>query len=131
MTLALYYRPPSCPLDFSDLEDSILSLPPPLLQSCILIGDFNIDLSVRSQQATDLTGMLSSFHFTQLINEPTRISRSCSSIIDHVYSTNSSLISSCSICLPLCSSDYKSIQLSLNWSKHVSKKVTRRIWNYS
>ena len=131
LTLALYYRPPSSASDFVDLEDAILSLSPSQLKSCLLLGDFNVDLSNKSQLSIDLTGMLSSFHFTQLVNEPTRITRNCSTTIDHVYLTNPSLLSSCSICPPLASSDHRSIQLSLNWVKCPPKRVTRRIWNYS
>lgn len=75
--------------------------------------------------------MLSSFHFTQIVNEPTRVAKNSSTIIDHIYLTSTSLLSSCSTSPPLGSSDHRSLLLSLNWSKCPRKSVARRIWNYA
>ena len=89
------------------------------LKSCILLGDFNVDLLLNNQLSNDLTTMLSSFHFTQVVGEPTRLSKNLASLIDHVYLTDSSLLSFCSTSPPLGYSDHRSITLSLNWSKCV------------
>ena len=78
----------------------------------------------------DLIAMLSSFHFTQVVNEPTRVARSSSITIDHIYLTTISLLSSYLTCPPLGSTDHRSLQLSLNWTKCPQKTVSRRIWNY-
>jgi len=130
LTLVLFYRPPTSPLDFEDLENAILSLNPSWLKNCVLLGDFNVDLSCSSQSSIDLLASLSSFHFMQVVKEPTRVTKN-SAIIDHIYLTNTSLLSSCSTTTPLGSSNHKSLQLSLNWSKWPQKPVTRRIWKYS
>ena len=131
LTLALYYRPPSSALNFDDLEDAILSLSPSQLRNCVLLGDFNVDLSCSSQMSIDLIAMLSSFHFIQVVNEPTRVTKNSSTTIDHIYLTTPSLLSSCSTSPPLGSSDHRSLQFSLNWSKRPQRTVSRRIWNYS
>ena len=131
LTLVLFYRPPSSAPNFDDLEDAILSLTPAQLKNCVLLGDFNVDLSCSSQMSIDLTAMLYSFHFTQVVNEPARVAKNSSTIIDHMYLTTPSLLSSCSTCPPLGSSDHRSLQLSLNWFKCPQKTVSRRICNYS
>ena len=105
LTLVLYYRPPSSASNFDDLEDAILCLTPAQLKNCVLLGDFNVDLSCISQMSIDLIAMLSSFYFTQLVNEPTRVARSSSTTIDHMYLTTTLLLSSWSTCPPLGSSD--------------------------
>ena len=51
-------------------------------------GDFNIDLLVTNQLSNELTAMISSFHFTQVV-EPARLSKNSVSLIDHVYLTDS------------------------------------------
>ena len=73
LLLALYYRPPSSAPGFADLEDALVSLAPSQLKSCILLGDFNVDLLSTNQLSSDLVAMLSSFHFTQVVSEPTRV----------------------------------------------------------
>ena len=111
---ALYYRPPSSALNFDNFEDAILSLSPSLLRNCVLLGDFNVDVSCSSQTSIDLIAMLSSFHFTQVVNEPTRITKNSSTTIDHIYLTSPSFLSSCFTSPPLGSSDHRSLQFSLN-----------------
>ena len=59
-----------------------------------------------------------------------RVARSSSTTTDYIYLTTTSLLSSCSTCPPLGSSDHRSLQLSLNWSKCPQKTVSCRIWNY-
>lgn len=44
---------------------------PSQLKSCILLSDFNVDLLVNNQLSSELNAMLSSFHFTQVVGEPT------------------------------------------------------------
>ena len=110
---------------------ALVSLTPSQLKSYILLGDFNVDLLLNSQLSSDLTAMLSSFDFTQVVDKPTRLSKYSSSLIDHVYLSDCSMLSSCSTSPPLGTSDHRSILLSLNWSKCPSRKVTHRICNYS
>ena len=101
------------------------------MKNCILLGDFNVDLSCSNHTSIDLLAMLSSFHFTQIVNEPTRVAKNSSTIIDHIYLTSPSLLLNCFTSPPLGSSDHRSLMLSLNWSTCPRKSVARRIWNYS
>ena len=91
LLLALYYRPPSSTPGFADLEDALVSLVPSRLKSCILLGDFNVDLISTNQLSSVLVAMLSSFHFTQVVSEPTRVSKKSTTLIDQ----STSLIPPC------------------------------------
>ena len=57
----------------------------------------------------DITSMLSSFHLSKVVRDPTRITSHSSSLIDHVYVSNLSSLHSCSTKPPLGSSDHCSI----------------------
>ena len=88
-----WYRPPSAPVaSFNKLEKA-LSFLDKEGKEMILIGDTNCDLTAKttdqpidndSKHMVDLYGFLS---FVQLIGEPTRITVTTSSIIDHVATT--------------------------------------------
>ena len=44
------------------------------LKSAILLGDFNINLLLPDNQiASELTSVLSAFHLTQVVDQPTRV----------------------------------------------------------
>jgi hypothetical protein len=65
------------------VEISLLSLP------IIILGDFNIDLSISSPDAFLLKGLISQFNLTQLIKTPTRVKDTTvgvsSTNIDHIF----------------------------------------------
>ncbi|XP_064393634.1 uncharacterized protein LOC135341084 [Halichondria panicea] len=124
--LGIYYRPPSAgSANLADLECALESLQPSRLSNSILMGDFNIDLSKNSMQ------MLSHFHLTQVVSEPTRLTDKGSSLIDHVYISDHSLLQSCSTSPPLGSSDHQCISVVLKWSTRPIKRVKRDVWLYS
>ena len=57
------------------------------------MGDFNIDL--RSCTNHKWLNLLQLFDLSQLVTEPTRVTQTSSSLIDHVYSSNPENISEC------------------------------------
>ena len=71
--------------DFIDELNTVLSENFGPDDNLILTGDFNVDVSSFNQNGSDLTNMLNSLHFDQLINGPTRVCSSSSKIIDHVW----------------------------------------------
>ena len=81
--LGLYYPPSSAPRSFSELESALASIPPASLKSAILLGDFKINLLLPDNQ--ELTSVLSAFHLTQVVDQPTHVTANSSSLIDHVY----------------------------------------------
>ena len=56
------------------------------------MGDYNVnyDISEKSQNIIDYTNHIDSIGCTQKINKPTRICKTSSRIIDHIY-TNASI----------------------------------------
>ena len=61
-----------------------------LNQNCIVMGDFNInyDKATSQQNISDYANHINSAGCEQLINKPTRICQSSSSIIDHIYANS-------------------------------------------
>ena len=93
---------------------------PTRLRSTVLLGDFNINLMSATPHTNpcflpmrDLAGK---FNFTQVVTEPTRCTNVFSSMINHVYLSEASLLQSCLTLPPLGSSDHNCLLVKLNWS---------------
>ena len=113
--IGLYYCPPSSQSSsLSDLESALESTPPAFMKNFVLLGDFNIDLlQPDSPSAIELTNITSSFHLSQVLNSPTRETDHSATLVDHVYTSDTKLVNSCTILPPLDSSDHYSIQTTL------------------
>ena len=87
------YRPPSCSLaEFNYNYFHMIKNSESHNETCILIGDFNVDTieeSLDSELSSFVDNLQSEF-FIPLINIPTRITSSTASCIDHIY-TNCTL----------------------------------------
>ncbi len=92
--LCCAYRPPSARVEwiirFHSLLDSFAKDKMPL----ILAGDFNFNLLTDDSFATDLK---SEYHLSQLITEPTRHAKSSSTLIDHLYTSDRSIVCDCGV----------------------------------
>lgn len=53
-----------------------------------IMGDFNIDLSSNNSNSKEWLDFTSIFQLTQLIKEPTRVTATTSTLIDHFFTTN-------------------------------------------
>ena len=82
VTFAVCYRPPKDNTFVERLQSAFNSLN--LSNEIFLMGDFNICFQQKSSLFKAYSDLLQSFSFTQLINEPTRVTSETSSIIDHV-----------------------------------------------
>ena len=131
--IALHYRPPSSPRDLEELELVLHQLSLHTYQSSLLVGDFNIDLLRASDPlAVDLAGRASALGLQQVVRDPTRLSPSCNSLIDHLYSTNPAAIRSIAVGSPLGTSDHCSLRAILDLSPPRRPPfVKRKIWLYS
>ena len=133
MLIGLFYRPPSAPVSIiDDLDTALSDIHPTRLRSTVLLGDFNINLMSATPHTNpcflpmrDLPGK---FNFTQVVTEPTRCTNVSSSIIDHVYLSEASLLQSCLTLPPLGSSDHNCLLVKLNWSIPPPVKYKRTIW---
>ena len=91
--LCSVYRPPSVHSERIDLFEEELSIAQATGLEYILMGDFNIDLNPCTNNIWSI--LLQMFDLTQLFQEPTRVTQSSASLIDHVYSSHPENISSC------------------------------------
>ena len=89
------------------------------------MGDLNIDVTVHSNKKWQ--HLIDLFGFSQMITEPTRVTETTSTIIDHVYTSNPDNIierfaSPCSISdhFPVCFT--RKISNKISKSKHVITK---------
>ena len=130
LLLGLYYLPPSAGHSLTDLETFLQSLPPSKLKSAVFLGDFNIDLLSSTSPSYNITSVMSSFHFYQVVTEPTRISAASRTLIDHVYVSNRLLLHSCANAPPLGSSDHSCIHVDLTWSAPRPIRIRRQMWSY-
>ena len=82
------YKPPSNNYDdFETLLNSILQQIDKEKKTCILMGDFNIDL-LKYEHNNDTNRFIHqmySSHFYPVINKPTRITASTATIIDNIF----------------------------------------------
>ena len=101
MVVGLYYYPPSDINSLPLLDLALQDLHPS--HPVVLLGDFNVNLlpdHKNSPLSLTLLEIASKYNLTQLVNEPTRSVGSSSSLIDHVYSSDPSLCSSCWLIRP-------------------------------
>lgn len=66
----------------------------------------------------------------QVVTEPTRISGDSSSLIDHAYLSDSSILQSCHTIPPLCSSDHNCLLVNLNRLIPPPVKYKQTLWFY-
>ena len=89
-----WYRPSSDPVDSLNKVEKVLSYLDKEGKEIILLGDTNCDLAKRPQDqpAENNTKHISSlyelFSLKQLIEEPTRVTLTSSSMIDHIATTS-------------------------------------------
>ena len=64
----------------------------PSTNRCMLLGDFDINLLNQTNNVTNFVNSINSYHFIQLITNPTRFSgTSCPSQIDHMWYNNADI----------------------------------------
>lgn len=126
--VGVLYRPPGTSLSLEDLESVLLAQDLSAHRKAILIGDFNIDL--MSDVGSDLLDMTSSLGLTQLVREPTRVTASSATLIDHVHASSPSLVSSLCVGPPLGSSDHCCLELTLSIALPRSRQPRRKVWLY-
>nr|CAH7766594.1 unnamed protein product [Callosobruchus chinensis] len=81
--IVVIYRPPHTPINASvGIVDDMLSFFSPQYDNILILGDINIDLF---NHENPLSNCLDSFNFTQLINEPTRVTLHSSTLLDPIF----------------------------------------------
>ena len=93
--VSTWYRPPSSPVENFKYFESLLSRLDSENIEFYLLGDLNCDLSftVLDHGSRLLVDIANLFSLTQLIEEPTRITSSSSTLIDHIFTNSPDKIS--------------------------------------
>jgi len=89
----------------------------------IIAGDFNVDLLQNNYLSNTWSHIFESNGFHQLVTEPTRVTNSSSTLIDHVLSRECIKIQKTQVSvLKYCISDHYPVMISLSLNKHRRKK---------
>ena len=88
-----FYRPPDGSMInlISQLENYLEEIITDPLSDYLFLGDANIDLQKCYPDSTKLRLFLSQYNSTQLITNPTRVTNTSSTLIDHIYVNNPDL----------------------------------------
>ena len=91
--LGAVYRPPSCNLNQFNISFKDLILSKIAFQKIIIAGDFNVDLLNNNLSLSERSfiNSFSEFNLDQLIKHPTRVTSNTSSLIDHIWTSLSSI----------------------------------------
>lgn len=90
VAIGVIYRPPQTNIpQFTEAIDNILSYLVPSYDSIVVTGDVNINLLNLNNP---LTPCFDAYGFTQVINEPTRVTQFSSTLIDPIFVNNQNLI---------------------------------------
>ena len=87
------YCPPNALSNWIDLFEEELSKAHATGLELLLMGDFNIDITCCTNSKWN--SLIQLFDLLQIITEPTRVTHSTSTIIDHVYTTKPENIVEC------------------------------------
>ena len=108
-------------------EDAFVNVIKPINPNYIALGDYNINNNkgASSQNTSNYFNHMSSFGFLQLIIKPTRISKTSSTIINHIYIKTCLLNYASPVILYKDASDHLpvSTQLKLKQTKKLSKRL--------
>ena len=89
IVIGCLYRPPNANFDlfFDSLQSLLLNLKTHKNKTCYIMGDFNIQMmnSNSNSNTQAFLDLLYSNMFVPLIDRPTRITHTCSSLIDNIF----------------------------------------------
>jgi hypothetical protein len=120
--LCCVYSPPSAKFDLPERLQSLLDALSDEKVPLILTGDFNRNLLTDRSFAENLRA---EFHLTQLITEPTRITGSSATLLDHIYTSQKNLIAE-SGTVNMHVSDHNAVFCTLN-NTHDVHRIKRLI----
>ena len=116
------YRPPSTSTDcfdaeFGDAVISAMSLSKPIY----ILGDLNCNLLKSSDPASQaLLNFCTSFNLTQMIAEPTRVTKSSATLIDVTLASNKNLVRAAKV-IPVSISDHDLVYAVLKLKRQRTK----------
>ena len=128
--IGVYYRPPCAGISLVELESCLLSLGLSDSKAVVLKGDFNVDLLSEGDMAMDLKALMSGLGLTQIVSEPTHISSTSSTLLDHIFVTKESVAATVDVKPPLGTSDHCVVESAISLVPCRSYKPRRKVWLY-
>ena len=95
LLVSCVYRPPKSNISWFDSFEFQLHSAYNLGLYTVMTGDFNLD--ILDDKIPIWSEMYASFNFTQLLDVPTRITISSAKLLDHIYASDTTSVSSCFI----------------------------------
>ena len=93
-----FYRPPNSKVDWYEHLEECMEKAYDDNKDIVIMGDFNIDLNLNNTQSQKLLGIMDSFGLNQMVKTSTRVTCRSSTLIDHIYVTNSDSVKD--LCVP-------------------------------
>ena len=110
------YRPPSALNEWIDLFEEEISIAQTTGLEVIIVGDLNIDLKIPGNRKWK--NLINLFDLKQLVQEPTRVTQTSATIIDHVYTSHPENIVNCIV---------SDLSLSDHFPICFTRKINQRI----
>ncbi|MCW4260568.1 MAG: endonuclease/exonuclease/phosphatase family protein [Candidatus Thiodiazotropha endolucinida] len=117
------YRPPNALSSWIDLFETEISVAQSTGLEFLIMGDLNIDMKLCSN--SKWLHLVELFDLSQLINNPTRVTDTSSTIIDHVYTSDRGNITECFVAsyavsdhFPVCFS--RKVKCKISKDEHIA-----------
>ena len=88
--LCYVYRPPNSPASWNTNFEESLEKAYLENKEVILLGDFNYNYDLNETTNSTWNALCNAHNLTQLVNQPTRVTSTSSTIIDHIYTNRPS-----------------------------------------
>ena len=126
------YRPPQMQMFFWDeLQCMIDQIRGETVRYIVLAGDFNADEHTQAANNSAMQRFSDANNLYLHVNEPTRITKSCASILDQFISNIPDFVKEVSVSnAPLLTNDHLSIYLTLQFKVCKQKAYDRHVWLY-
>ena len=130
MLVGVVYRPPACSVNESVTRyHAILSEVAPVFDYIVVTGDMNVDMSDLGNPVSEC---FDSYDLTQIIDEPTRVTRTTSTLLDPIFINNTGVVKKHGILNTDLISDHSLVfcELSLASCSSIQKMYTYRCYKH-
>ena len=117
------YRPPNATVEFNDRFEDFIDVISKEEKEFIILGDFNRNL-LNEDIERNWGNSTTSLGLSQLVSEPTRVTKDSATLIDHIYTNTEENIQNVFV-KKLCLSDHYAIFLIENVARLLVKKRTK------
>lgn len=119
------YRPPNSKIEFNDRFEDFMDFVINENKEYILLGDFNKNL-LNEEIENEWGNFTTSLGLTQLVSEPTRVTKDSKTLIDHIYTNFEENIHSISV-KQLCLSDHYGVFCNRKSNSELGKNTHQTI----